>query len=260
MPRALAEVDGTPHKGNKSNWTDKLKGRYTSAPPFKSSLEWLPEVVIIDAMFILNTTPLRQHETLDKYAVFLFKQFAMPHFSRGTKEVHFVFDYPSRCEFNPKECEHKRRYKETGNGKHSHIEFEPESQIPKPWCTYLNCRQCKRSIVEAIGLAYLRKGNSYVGTGHLFYLAGYFTGINQDMTWKISNDNRVPSATTRFQSNALEADMRVWRHATQVHYNQILVYSPDTDVYNIGLTMLQHIMHGSLCGTDKFTTVFTQVC
>lgn len=28
LPRSLAEADGSPHTGNKSKWTDKLRARY----------------------------------------------------------------------------------------------------------------------------------------------------------------------------------------------------------------------------------------
>ena len=49
----------------------------------------------------------------------------------------------------------------------------------------------------------------------------------------------VPRLTDRFLSNAQEADMRVWRHALQTHSEKVLIFSPDTDVYNIGLTMVK---------------------
>lgn len=42
----------------------------------------------------------------------------------------------------------------------------------------------------------------------------------------------------RYHSNAYEADQSLWRHATMCEATTILLYSPDTDVYNIGLTML----------------------
>jgi len=40
-----------------------------------------------------------------------------------------------------------------------------------------------------------------------------------------------------FCSNAEEAYHRIWRHATQCNANDILIYSPDTDIYNIGLSL-----------------------
>ena len=41
-----------------------------------------------------------------------------------------------------------------------------------------------------------------------------------------------------YYSNAEEADNRIWRHAVQCHANVILIYSPNTNVYNIGLSHL----------------------
>ena len=134
LPRALAEVDGSPHKGNKSKWTEKLQCRYNTptTTPIISALEWIPEVAIVDAMFAINTNPLRQHKSIEQYAYFLFKQIVIPHYQIGTNQVHLVFDHPNRLFFNSKDCEHNRRY---GNSKnttkeHIHIKFDPESAIP----------------------------------------------------------------------------------------------------------------------------------
>ena len=46
----------------------------------------------------------------------------------------------------------------------------------------------------------------------------------------------IPDTTTQFDSNAMESDVRIWRHALQSN-QRILIYSPDTDVYNIGLPL-----------------------
>ena len=37
--------------------------------------------------------------------------------------------------------------------------------------------------------------------------------------------------------------MRIWRHAYQSKANKILIYSPDTDVYNIGLPLISITSH-----------------
>ena len=55
LPRSLADLNGIPHKGNKSKWTEKLSTRYESMSAFLTVLEWVPEVTIIDAMFMINT-------------------------------------------------------------------------------------------------------------------------------------------------------------------------------------------------------------
>lgn len=69
LPRSLADVNGSPHKGNKSKWTEKLRARYncdTMCTPFLSTPEWTPGLTIIDSMFMINTNPLRQHKTLEQ--------------------------------------------------------------------------------------------------------------------------------------------------------------------------------------------------
>ena len=40
----------------------------------------------------------------------------------------------------------------------------------------------------------------------------------------------------KYYSNAEEADNRIWRHAVQCNAQVILIYSRDTDVYNISLS------------------------
>ena len=108
LPRALSDEDGNPHKGNKSAWTDKLASRYLTADPpvFTTSSTIIPQVAIIDAMFIINTRPLRQTKTFLEYAHFLFNQFILQHYKAGTSEVHLIFDKVCRQLFNPKRFEH----------------------------------------------------------------------------------------------------------------------------------------------------------
>lgn len=129
LPRSLADLNGIPHKGNKSKWTEKLNTRYESMSAFLTVLEWVPEVTIIDAMFMINTNPLCQQKTLSHYAEFLFKQNALSHYNYGTKHVHFVFDHPGRMDFNPKETEQKRRYNKEVKD-HNHIVFTPRNRNP----------------------------------------------------------------------------------------------------------------------------------
>ena len=51
----------------------------------------------------------------------------------------------------------------------------------------------------------------------------------------------MPECIDMYESDASEADMKIRRHATAVQAsNKILIYSPDTDVYNIGLLMLHY--------------------
>ena len=112
LPRALVDEGGNPHKGNKSTWTDKLQNRYH-----------VPEVVIIDAMFMINMKPLRRTVTIIDYSKLLFNQYALEHHKDGTNEVQLIFDKLAQY-FNPKQFEHVRRSKtKTLNSNHEHIAF-----------------------------------------------------------------------------------------------------------------------------------------
>ena len=81
LPRALADEDGCPHKSNKSNWTEKLHHRYQSTQPgvIVSSLPWLSQTVIIDAMFMIHTKSLRRITTMADYSKFLYHQYVLDH-------------------------------------------------------------------------------------------------------------------------------------------------------------------------------------
>ena len=54
-----------------------------------------------------------------------------------------------------------------------------------------------------------------------------------------SNALVYPEPTLR--SNADEADLRVWLHCVHSQGQRKLIFSPDTDVYHLGLTIAQRI-------------------
>ncbi len=53
---------------------------------------------------------------------------------------------------------------------------------------------------------------------------------------KFSGDS-LPVILATYSSDSTEADMRIWRHVYKTERTHILIYSPDTDVYTIGLSM-----------------------
>jgi hypothetical protein len=109
-------------------------------------LEWRPDAVIIDAMFLINVTPLRQHKYFKQYADLIFKQFILPYYQLGSKEVHLLFDYPNRLSFSLKCYQHNRRYDKTNKEiMNIHEEFYVDRVIPKPYGENIwsACSQCK---------------------------------------------------------------------------------------------------------------------
>ena len=112
IPLALADSSGIPIKGQKSNTTKSLKTRYKDATPqvFLNTMPgmWVAECVIVEGMFMLNTTPLGSHRTFADYASFLCKRFLTPHFAKGATEVHLIFDNPGQSAETPKHFERQR--------------------------------------------------------------------------------------------------------------------------------------------------------
>lgn len=85
-PRAIADICGLPHKGPKAKWTEKISQRYQSVVVNTLPLGWTPDSVIIDGMFLINTSPLTTN--ISHHAMILFDRFVKPHFNASAKEVH----------------------------------------------------------------------------------------------------------------------------------------------------------------------------
>ena len=64
----------------------------------------------------------------------------------------------------------------------------------------------------------LRSAQFQLATGQVIVLAGCFSGDDQDSAWVFIGGNTVPETTQKYNSNAQEASMNVWRHATQTQY------------------------------------------
>ena len=67
---------------------------------------WVPDSVVLEGIFLINTSPLITHCTMKDYAKFLVRRFAVPHFAKGSKEVHIVFDSPEQNHRTPKSFEY----------------------------------------------------------------------------------------------------------------------------------------------------------
>ena len=98
-------------------------------------------------------------------------------------------------------------------GTYQVLEYNPSSSTPR---TCIDCRQCKRSVIEAIGLSYIRSAKSYLQQGQLLVLAGCFSGENQHTATVITGgdvregESTYPSPDENYKSSALEVDQRIW--------------------------------------------------
>ncbi len=84
--------------------------------------------------------------------------------------------------------------------------------------------------------------------GQMLVLAGGFDGDIEDTAWTItkvkstsSNDSSSEVLVERnpnLRCVAEETDTRLWLHVKKTNCSNILIMSPDTDIYNIGLPLL----------------------
>ena len=184
-PRAISDASGMPHRGSKSVWTSKLEERYSQPAVVTNGLPvgWNAQAVIIDGMFLVNTTPLRRNRTIDDYSKMLLGRFAIVHYKAGTAQVHIIFDKPIEGNFLPKMFERQRR--DVIECNHMHIVFTPDTPIPNGWRKYIDCRQCKRSIIEAVGAAYLRSARFMLFPNQILIISGCFSGDGSNQAWVI---------------------------------------------------------------------------
>ena len=91
LPRAIANADGTLYKGTKANTTRILKARYSEAFLDTLPQHFSPDVVILEGMFMINSSPLGQHRTFKDYALFLVNKWIKLYLaSSSVKQIHVV--------------------------------------------------------------------------------------------------------------------------------------------------------------------------
>ena len=246
IPLALCDNAGNAIKGQKSYSTHFLECRYkeTANPVFPPSLPWEPDCCVLEGMFIINTTPLGSHKD---YARFLFTRFVVSQFKRGCNEVHVIFDNPGRLANTPKYFEQNRRdHLAIVQPNHYCDTINSTTKIPTKWReNLLHCRQCKRSLVKYLTHFFLYYMHKYLQRNQRVYLAGGHDDVITDTCWYVTNGTK-PQPDPRYTSNAEETDTRIWVHVRRTECKRILIISPDTDVYHIGLPLVSNLCNKEL--------------
>ena len=73
---------------------------------------WIPDVAILEGMFIVQTPPILTMTYMQDYVQLLLTKFVRPHFAAGVTEVHVIFDNPGALPETPKEIEQSRQDQE----------------------------------------------------------------------------------------------------------------------------------------------------
>ena len=237
LPWAICNPHGIPNKGQKSYATKWLENCYKDLVVNQFPMAWIPDSVVLKGMFMITVSPLGSHHTMKEYTQFLLRRYALPHFVKGVKEVHIIFDNPGKQILSPKSFERRRRGDSgTLALDHQHAQFSDDSEIPQKWRDHLQCRKCKRHLVEYLGKSIMQHAPSILHGSQKVVLAGCFTDDAQDQAWEITANDMQPN--TLLNNSAEEADTRMWLHVQQSCGTWKLVCSPDTDVFHIGLPLI----------------------
>ena len=250
LPAALIDpVTGSrPYKGSKCKTTDFLETRYSRSKVIVHTLppQWHPEAVLLEGMFLIQTPPMPGIVNFQEYAEMLFDCFALPHLKAGAKEVHILYDNPGQVKESPKHIERtKRDEKCTVRTNHKCDKIKDSTLLPGEWNTNLiNCRSCKRELCNYLSQAMLTVAPNSLSPRQTFITAGGFTGDRLNQRWSVTHTNQ-PQSVPELMSSVEETDQRIWYHCVKSAGYKKLLYSPDTDVYHIGLAITQDHLPGS---------------
>ncbi len=239
IPRAMVDANGLPYKSTKSSTTSYIQTRYKNMQVVTNTFPpgWVPDVVILEGMFLVQTSPIPTLATMQEYVQFLITKFVRPHFSAGVSEVHVVFDSPGSLPETPKEIEQARRDQSSTKApsvEHQCTLFQASEKVPNKWRAVLACRQCKKALTWMVAEEMLHLVVPIISPHQTFV-----TNI-QEEAFVTTTDN-IKKSLPSLWTNADEGDLRVWLHCIQSTGRKKLIFSPDTDVYHIGLTAMQHI-------------------
>ena len=171
---------------------DAIHSRYQSVEPlvFVNSLPWVPLAVIIDAIFIINTTPLRRATTMIDYTMLLFREFELEHYNAET----VIFDKVTEKQFSPKYYKHVRQRNIV---KHVNTNFTLQCNIPQGWREYLMQMKHNRSYWNYI----LRTGKVLLSDNQKLFLAECFSGNNNNCAWIIRSADVTPEIISEYTDN-----------------------------------------------------------
>ena len=230
LPRALISKDGLPYKSTKANTMEFLRKRYSCIVTENLPSQWAPHTAVLEGMFIIQSSPLPSMGCMREYSKWLLDQHVRPHLRAGAKEVHVVFDSPGSMRESPKELEQRRR-DSNADDTHKCTEISSTSAVPNKWRGLLGCRKCKQLLTQ-----YLAQEMLSLAPNILNNMQTFVSNVGKTAHSVTSTGEVLPFP--QLWSNADEGDLRVWLHCIHSAGTQKLLFSPDTDVYHIGLTIL----------------------
>ena len=104
-------------------------------------------------------------------------------------------------------------------------------------CQLLNCRKCKRELCNFLCDEMLVLAPQFLSNNQTLFNAGGFLGNKRHQCWCIQKDGQSQPLPI-FRSNAEETDLSIWLNCVRSSGTRKMLYSPDTNVYHIGMTLI----------------------
>ena len=238
-PSAIANSDLAPHKGVKSN-SKFFYEKWFEKSFLLGSCGADISCVIIDAMFILYSPPAPGNLTFADHAKRLFKSWVMSWSSKHAhlKEIHLLFD-SFDDDITPKSFERDRRDK-------GHTDIAPEmltisdcEHVPHgaKWKEFLSNRNNKKKFISYIVQNFQTLSIQLRKYDIKLIIDGDPSFCNTTFEFH----EGVKLVCAKYSNNHKEADTKVWLHARVTEFSSIIIYSPDNDIFNIGLGILEKL-------------------
>ena len=213
-----------PHKGSEANSTKYYQNRYKIISNTLPS-DWNPDVVILEEMFLINSTPLHQHKTFLDYANFLVSWWIRPHLrNTSLKEIHVFFDRQDiDISFSPKLFERSRRDENST----SHIDsthfnnISDSTELPSNWRYFLANRALKQKLINYLSNTFLSLIPNFLSESQSFCTADGFAQERQGKTFSCTKT--VSFENGNLKSDHEKTDSRVWFHAFKSNGKRIYI-------------------------------------
>ncbi len=165
-------------------------------------------------------------------------------FIKGTtfNTIHIVFDCQNPAIITPKSLEQCRRDQNFSTGT-EYSEIKDSAKLPSETHTFLQVRHNKAKFVNYLSEIFVQLAKEILEREPTLIIGGGFKEVG---IVKFVIKSRECDAY-EFKNNHIEADTAVFLHVIKSTSDKVVIYSPDNDVYTIGLPIAQKISWHDIC-------------
>jgi hypothetical protein len=246
LPLTISTPMGLPVTDQKAKVQGFYKKHFTDAFIYNK----LPNNIdyttfIVDGMFILhNNYPSQGQNTFGEYALRMFKKWvSRPLRDLNYSSVHIAFDRQANDIETPKIIERERRDATKTQGSVYHEVCE-STYLPSSWANFIANRNNKKLIIMFLTEYFLSMSELSLCPSEKIIISGGCSNPNDAaIAFVIINDSgefeHISALTIKYNNTHIEADQKVWFHAAKCPDTNIVIYSPDTDVFHVGLPFVE---------------------